>query len=126
RSNERTFGLGTRLRARVFGFDGRLYPPRCSDDCIPLDCMCHKTKLLAILAGATGGAVAIAGMEAFSSRAAFPLVAIPFATSILTVVGSPQAEPAQPRALIGGHLVSTSLDCSSSNCSARRRGPRRW
>jgi len=69
--------------------------------------MCHKTKLLAILAGATGGAVAIAGMEAFSSRAAFPLVAIPFATSIVTVLGSPQAEPAQPRALIGGHLVST-------------------
>jgi CBS-domain-containing membrane protein len=69
--------------------------------------MCDRTKLLAILAGATGGAVAIAGMEAFSARAAFPLVAIPFATSIVTVLGSPQAEPAQPRALIGGHLVST-------------------
>ena len=69
--------------------------------------MCDRIKLLAILAGATGGAVAIAGMEAFSSRAAFPLVAIPFATSIVTVLGSPQAEPAQPRALIGGHLLST-------------------
>jgi CBS-domain-containing membrane protein len=45
-------------------------------------------------------------MEAFSARASFPLVAIPFATSIVTVLGSPQAEPAQPRALIGGHLVS--------------------
>jgi len=69
--------------------------------------MCDRTKLLAILAGATGGAVAIAGMEAFSARAAFPLVAIPFATSIVTVLGSPKAGPAQPRALIGGHLVST-------------------
>jgi hypothetical protein len=41
-----------------------------------------------------GGAVAIAGMEAFSARAAFPLVTIPFATSIVTVLGSPEAEPA--------------------------------
>src|SRR5215469_14583263 len=69
--------------------------------------MCDRTKLLAILAGATGGAVAIACMEAFSARAAFPLVAIPFATSIVTVLGSPRAEPAQPRALVGGHLLST-------------------
>jgi CBS-domain-containing membrane protein len=69
--------------------------------------MCHRTKLLSILAGAAGGAVAIAGMEAFSARTAFPLVAIPFATSIVTVLGSPKAEPAQPRALIGGHLVAT-------------------
>ena len=69
--------------------------------------MCDRTKLLAILAGATGGAVAIAGMEAFSASAAFPLVAIPFATSIVTVLGSPKAGPAQPRALIGGHIVST-------------------
>ncbi len=37
----------------------------------------------------------------------FPLVIIPFATSIVLVIGSPEAEPAQPRALIGGHLVAT-------------------
>jgi CBS-domain-containing membrane protein len=69
--------------------------------------MLERSSLLAILAGATGGAIAIAGMEAFSARTAFPLVAIPFATSIVTVLGSPKAAPAQPRALIGGHLVST-------------------
>ncbi len=63
-----------------------------------------RTKLLAILAGAAGGAVAIAGMEAFSARTAFPLVAIPFATSTVTVLGSPRAEPAQPRPLVGGRL----------------------
>jgi CBS-domain-containing membrane protein len=34
-------------------------------------------------------------------------MAIPFATSIVLVMGSPEAEPAQPRALIGGHLVAT-------------------
>jgi len=60
-----------------------------------------------MLAGAAGGAIAIASMEAFSASTAFPLVAIPFATSIVTVLGSPKAEPAQPRALVGGHLVST-------------------
>ena len=64
-------------------------------------------QLLAILAGAAGGAIAIASMEAFSVSAAFPLMAIPFATSIVTVLGSPKAEPAQPRALVGGHLIST-------------------
>jgi CBS-domain-containing membrane protein len=46
-------------------------------------------------------------MEVFSLTTAFPLVAIPFATSIVTVMGSPEAGPAQPRALIGGHLLST-------------------
>jgi CBS-domain-containing membrane protein len=69
--------------------------------------MFKQTQLLAILAGATGGAIAIASMEAFSITTAFPLVAIPFATSIVTVLGSPSAAPAQPRALIGGHLIST-------------------
>ena len=38
-----------------------------------------------MLAGAVGGAVAIASMEAFSVNTEFPLVAIPFATSIVTV-----------------------------------------
>ena len=66
-----------------------------------------RSRLLAILAGAAGGAVAIGLMEAFSIQADFPLVAIPFATSIVTVLGSPMAGPAQPRALIGGHLLST-------------------
>jgi CBS-domain-containing membrane protein len=69
--------------------------------------MLERSTLLATLAGATGGAIAIAGMEAFSARTAFPLVAIPFATSIVTVLGSPQGAPAQPRALVGGHLIST-------------------
>jgi CBS-domain-containing membrane protein len=66
-----------------------------------------RTYFLATLAGAAGGAIAIAIMEESSMITAFPLVAIPFATSIVTVLGSPRAEPAQPRALIGGHLIST-------------------
>lgn len=69
--------------------------------------MFDRSQYLAIFAGATGGAIAIASMEAFSIRSEFPLMAIPFATSIVTVLGSPKAEPAQPRPLIGGHLIST-------------------
>jgi CBS-domain-containing membrane protein len=69
--------------------------------------MFERTRLWTVLAGAAGGALAIGAMEFFSARTAFPLMAIPFATSIVLVLGSPQAEPAQPRALIGGHLVST-------------------
>ena len=60
-----------------------------------------------MLAGAAGSAIAIGAMEFFSARAAYPLMAIPFATSIVMVMGSPQAEAAQPRALVGGHLLST-------------------
>ena len=67
----------------------------------------ERKQLLPILAGAAGGGVAIGIMEAFSVSTALPLVAIPFATSIVLVLGSPDAAPAQPRALIGGHVVST-------------------
>ena len=62
------------------------------------------------LAGALAGlgaAIAIGAMEWFSIAGHYPLAIIPFATSIVLVTGSPDAEPAQPRALIGGHVVST-------------------
>src|SRR2546422_919910 len=69
--------------------------------------MIERAKFFAVLAGAVGGSIAIGAMEFFSARAAYPLMAIPFATSIVMVMGSPQAEPAQPRPLVGGHLIST-------------------
>lgn len=69
--------------------------------------MNDRARWITVLAGAAGGGVAIAIMESFSARTEFPLMAIPFATSIVLVMGSPEAEPAQPRALVGGHLVST-------------------
>lgn len=62
---------------------------------------------IAVFAGAAGAAIAVAAMELASSLGELPLMAIPFATSIVLVMGSPEAEPAQPRALVGGHLVST-------------------
>src|ERR1700750_1852496 len=58
-------------------------------------------------AAGAGGALAIGAMEWASQASGTPLGAIPFATSIVLLMGSPEAEPAQPRALIGGHLVST-------------------
>jgi len=66
-----------------------------------------RKLLTLVIAGALGAAAAIGLMEAASRYASMPLVLIPFATSIVLVMGSPEAGPAQPRALIGGHLVST-------------------
>lgn len=66
----------------------------------------HRNLLAGAVAG-LGAAIAIGAMEWFSVAAHYPLVVIPFATSIVLVIGSPEAEPAQPRALIGGHLVTT-------------------
>ena len=69
--------------------------------------MIECARIIAIVAGAAGGAAAIAIMEWLSIGTAFPLMAIPFATSIVLVMGAPESEPAQPRALVGGHLVAT-------------------
>ena len=46
-------------------------------------------------------------MEALSIGAEYPLAIIPFATSIVLVIALPDAAPSQPRALIGGHVIST-------------------
>jgi CBS-domain-containing membrane protein len=67
------------------------------------------TGILKVAAGAAGGAVAIALMEVLAERTTVPLLFVPFATSIVLVMGSPEAEPAQPRALVGGHLVSAAV-----------------
>src|SRR5258708_2827417 len=69
--------------------------------------MNRRVKFLAVIASGVGGVIAVGAMEYLSAQTAFPLMAIPFATSIVTVSGSSQAKPAQPRALIGGHLIST-------------------
>jgi CBS-domain-containing membrane protein len=52
----------------------------------------------------------------------YPLVIIPFATSIVLVIGSPEAEPAQPRALIGGHVVATLVGLAMLQLT----GPHAW
>jgi CBS-domain-containing membrane protein len=62
-----------------------------------------------VIACAAGGAIAIALMDHLSDRTAFLLLFVPFATSIALVMGSPEIQAAQPRALIGGHLVATAV-----------------
>src|SRR5213592_3241409 len=77
------------------------------------------------LAGALAGlgaAIAIGAMEWFSIAGHYPLAIIPFATSIVLVTGSPDAEPAQPRALIGGHVVSTLAGLAMLQLT----GPQAW
>ena len=81
----------------------------------------RRDALAGVVAG-LGGAIAIASMEWFSVTAHFPLAVIPFATSIVLVIGSPEAEPAQPRALIGGHLVATLVGLAV----LRLAGPQAW
>ncbi len=64
-------------------------------------------RLVAGIAAGLGGAIAIAVMELLSSAFVYPLAVIPFATSIVLVLAMPEAMAAQPRALVGGHLVAT-------------------
>lgn len=54
-----------------------------------------------------GGALAVGGMHLAAHAGETPIAMVPFVTSIVLVIGMPEAEPAQPRALVGGHLVST-------------------
>ena len=55
---------------------------------------------------AFGAALAIGIMEALAVIADEPVARVPFITSIVLVMAMPGAPAAQPRALIGGHLVS--------------------
>ena len=59
-----------------------------------------------MIAGGASGALAIGVMYLLSIQAEYPLASVPFATSIVLVSGSPEAAPAQPRALVGGHVLS--------------------
>lgn len=56
---------------------------------------------------AIGGGLAILAMQLLAEMGQFPIALVPFATSVVNVVGLCGAPPTQPRALIGGHLIST-------------------
>lgn len=57
---------------------------------------------------AAGGAIGIGLMTALAYAAGQPLMMVPFATSIVLVMASPEALPARPRCIVGGHLLSAS------------------
>src|SRR5438132_2009626 len=61
-------------------------------------------------------------MQWLSLASHYPLSIIPFATSIALVIGSPEAEPAQPRALVGGHVVATLVGLAMLKLT----GPSAW
>ena len=81
----------------------------------------HHNWLAGAVAG-LGGAIAIGAMEWLSLAMHYPLAVIPFATSIVLVIGSPDVEPAQPRALIGGHLVTALVGFAVLKLT----GPQAW
>jgi len=82
----------------------------------------HRRNILAGAVAGVGAAIAIGTMEWFSVASHYPLVIIPFATSIVLVIGSPEADPAQPRALIGGHVVATLVGLAMLQLT----GPQAW
>jgi CBS-domain-containing membrane protein len=53
-----------------------------------------------------GGGLGIALMMALAQAANRPLMLVPFATSIVLVMGAPESAPAQPRSVVGGHVLS--------------------
>lgn len=75
-----------------------------------------------MIAGAAGGGLAIGGMYLLSLETEFPLASIPFATSIVLMTGSPEAAPARPRALVGGHILSALVGVAAFKLA----GPQPW
>jgi CBS-domain-containing membrane protein len=64
-------------------------------------------RILNVLLPALGAALAIGAMESYAIMADVALGAVPFATSIVLVMALPDNDAAQPRAVVGGHVVST-------------------
>jgi len=58
---------------------------------------------------ALAGGAAIALMLALADATGYPLMALPFTTSIVMVLGSPEVPAAQPMRVFGGHLVCAAL-----------------
>jgi CBS-domain-containing membrane protein len=65
-----------------------------------------RRQVLIAFYRALGAGIAIGIMEILAYLAREPLVRVPFVTSIVLAMALPDSEPAQPRAIIGGHLMS--------------------
>lgn len=66
----------------------------------------RRQQFLIALYRALGAGIAIGVMELLAYLAREPMVRVPFVTSIVLVMALPDSEPAQPRSIIGGHLLS--------------------
>lgn len=71
---------------------------------------------------AAGGGLAILTMYFLAGFGEMPVMLVPFATSIVLVLGMPEAEPSQPRALVGGHLISAAIGVAVAALA----GPSPW
>jgi len=61
---------------------------------------------LRIFVRALGGAAGISLMAALSEGSGHPLMTVPFATSIVLVMGAPDSRYSRPRCIVGGHFIS--------------------
>jgi CBS-domain-containing membrane protein len=68
--------------------------------------MLRRDRVVLTLYRSLGAGVGIGLMEGLSSLANEPLARVPFVTSIVLTMALPDAAPAQPRAIIGGHVLS--------------------
>jgi CBS-domain-containing membrane protein len=76
-------------------------------------------RLLIPVYRAAGAGLAIGIMEMLAGMAQEPVSRVPFVTSIVLVMALPDSLPAQPRALIGGHMLS----CAAGWLCAMALGP---
>jgi len=65
-----------------------------------------QSRFVAIAVAAAGGGLGILLMLVLAESAHFAWGLVPFATSIVLVLGSPDAPQAQPRNIVGGHVLS--------------------
>ncbi|MEZ5818567.1 MAG: HPP family protein [Hyphomicrobiaceae bacterium] len=66
-----------------------------------------RRQFLIALYRALGASIAIGVMETLAIFAGEPMVRVPFVTSIVLAMALPDSEPAQPRSIIGGHMMSS-------------------
>lgn len=67
--------------------------------------MLKNIPLPLLLSRAVGGSGGIAIMSYLATASGVPLMTIPFATSIVMVLGGPELGPARPRCVLGGHII---------------------
>ena len=70
-----------------------------------LSSACQLLKMRSVLVPAVGAGLGIAVMIGLADVGGLQVGAVPFITSIVLVMASPNAPQAQPRNLIGGHII---------------------
>lgn len=68
-----------------------------------------------IIVPAIGGSLGIGVMVELADFSRMPLASIPFVTSIVLVISTPQSAHAQPRNIFGGHIVSALIGVIFAN-----------